>query len=46
MADIITSKRGRDMLVDDLQYSYNQNKCNKDGTKIYWECKRQKCMAR
>lgn len=48
MAHIIRSKRGRDLLVDDMHYTYNQNKSNKDGSVIYWECsqKKKQCLAR
>ena len=38
MTSIIKSKRGKDILVDKLNYMYVCNGDNKSGSVIYWEC--------
>ena len=45
MASFTTSERGKDVLIDELQFMYHMNGWNKEGTKIYWECtvRKQKC---
>ena len=49
MASILKSERGKDILVDDLQYTYHQNGYSSDKSVIYWECAKRKqksCKAR
>ena len=45
MTTLFKSSRGEDILVDDMQYMYNQNRTNLDGSVIYWECSRRKQLA-
>ncbi|XP_068205394.1 uncharacterized protein [Palaemon carinicauda] len=49
MSSTIKSERGKDILVDALQYMYHKNGSNSDKSIIYWECAKRKqnsCKAR
>jgi hypothetical protein len=47
MARLFKSERGRDKLVDEANYIYEQHRRNACGTKIYWVCEqRPLCQAR
>ena len=46
MPHTILSSRGREKLVDDLNFIYTAQKKNADGTKQYWRCEVTACKAR
>ncbi|KAG7158250.1 putative FLYWCH zinc finger domain-containing protein 1 [Homarus americanus] len=46
MPHVITSTRGREKLVDDMNYIYGAQKRNAYGSKTYWKCEVKCCKAR
>ena len=45
MPRMLKSNRGRNKLIDDLNYVYEKNKTYVDGTKTYWKCEIKTCRA-
>ncbi|KAG8231061.1 hypothetical protein J437_LFUL010686 [Ladona fulva] len=46
MAETFRSIRGKDKLVDDNNFIYNEKQRNVDGTIKYWKCEVRECNAR
>ena len=46
MHHMFNSTRGKKKLVDDLNYKYEAQKHNADGSKTYWKCEIKSCKAR
>lgn len=46
MPRMVKSNRGQNKLIDDMNYVYEKQKTNADGTKAYWKCEIKTCRAR